>query len=107
MPKVKFIEIDGTEHVVDATAGLSVMDAAANGNVPGVDADCGGMCSCATCQVIIEPDWIERLAPASDREQQMLEFAAASIKGARLSCQITVTEKLSDLTVHVPETQGH
>ena len=104
MPTIKFIEANGDEHVVSAISGLSVMIAATSKGVPGVDADCGGACSCATCHVIVEEAWVDRLKPAAQTELDMLEFAEAEVTaGSRLSCQIPVTNDLDGLTVHLPE----
>ncbi len=60
MPRVTFYEFDGTRHDVDATNGVSLMRAAVDDNVPGIDADCGGACACATCHVYVDPDWLAR-----------------------------------------------
>ena len=60
MPKVTYIEYDGTEHPVEVPVGLSVMRGAVNNNVPGIDADCGGECACATCHVYVDPAWLDK-----------------------------------------------
>ena len=75
MPRVLYIEADGTEHSADAPEGWTVMEGAVKNNIPGIDADCGGACACATCHVYVEPEWLERLGPQSDMEQSMLDFA--------------------------------
>ncbi len=105
MPKVTFLETDGTAHVVEAEAGASVMSAAFDNAVPGIDADCGGLCACGTCHVYIAKDWMDRLAESTDEEKQMLVFAESSNERSRLSCQITLTDELNGLTVHLPEFQ--
>ena len=61
MPKITYIEHNGAEHVVDAKTGLSVMRGAVDNNIPGIDADCGGECACATCHVYVDPDYVDRL----------------------------------------------
>jgi 2Fe-2S ferredoxin len=105
MPKIKYIAADGTETVVEAKVGQSVMLTAINNNVPGIVAECGGACSCATCHVHVEPEWYDRLPPPEDMEKDMLEFAMEPDETSRLSCQIKVTEELDGLVVHTPESQ--
>ena len=105
MGKVTCIESDGTEHVVDIPNGLSVMEGATNAGVPGIDADCGGACSCATCHVHVDAAWLEAVGPASANEQEMLEFAVDPQPNSRLSCQIGMRPALDGLIIHVPETQ--
>ena len=106
MPKLKFIEANGEEHIVRAVPGLSVMVAGTSNGVPGLDADCGGACSCATCHVVVEKEWLDRLKPAAQNEIDMLELTAVEgTEGSRLSCQITVTDELDGLTLHIPEEQ--
>jgi 2Fe-2S ferredoxin len=107
MPKVTYIEFNGTEHVVDVPLGLSVMRGAVDNNVPGIDADCGGECACATCHVYLEPIWLEKIGtpPPGSQEASMLSFAAVAQPNSRLSCQITMTEELDGLTLRMPEGQ--
>jgi 2Fe-2S ferredoxin len=105
MPKITYIAVDGTETVVEAKIGQSVMLTAVNNNVPGIVAECGGACSCATCHVHVDPDWYDRLPPPQDMEKDMLEFAIDPDATSRLSCQITVTEELDGLVVRTPESQ--
>lgn len=107
MPNVTYIEYDGTAHTVDVPAGLSVMRGAVDNNVPGIDADCGGECACATCHVYLEPEWLAKIgtpAPGS-QEASMLSFAAVAQPNSRLSCQITMTDELDGLVVRMPEGQ--
>jgi 2Fe-2S ferredoxin len=107
MPRVTFIEHDGTAHRVEAPVGLPLMRAAVNNNVPGIDADCGGECACATCHVYVDQAWLERIGlpvPGS-MEESMLSFAAVREPNSRLSCQITMTEALDGLVVRMPEGQ--
>ena len=73
--------------------------------VPGIDADCGGQCACATCHVYVESDWIDRVGPRNDAEEDMLSFAAITKDNSRLACQIEVTPQLDGLVVHTPEGQ--
>ena len=105
MPKVTFIAHDGTPHEVQATAGQSLMLAAVTNGVPGIDADCGGACACATCHVYVGAPWAEQLPPQSQMEQEMLNFSAEFRPESRLACQIPVTDALDGLTVSMPEAQ--
>jgi ferredoxin, 2Fe-2S len=107
MPQVTYIEFNGAEHCVDVPLGTSVMRGAVDNNVPGIDADCGGECACATCHVYVDPAWLAKTGlpvPAS-QEASMLSFAAVAEPNSRLSCQITMTEELAGLVVRMPEGQ--
>ncbi|MEQ8751778.1 MAG: 2Fe-2S iron-sulfur cluster-binding protein [Amphiplicatus sp.] len=106
MPKITYIEQNGTEHVVEADAGLSVMEAAIRNMVPGIDADCGGACACATCHVYVDEAWRAKTGKAEAMEESMLDFAYEPKENSRLSCQITVTADLDGLVVRLPEFQG-
>lgn len=105
MPKVTFIEHSGKEHVVDAAAGLSVMEAAVKNLVPGIDADCGGACACATCHVYVDAAFAAKIPEKSDMEQTMLDFANEVTADSRLSCQIKITPELDGLVVRLPASQ--
>lgn len=106
MPKITFIENNGKEHVVDAASGLSVMEAAVKNMVPGIDADCGGACACATCHVYVDDAWKEKAGKAEAMEESMLDFANEPNENSRLSCQINVSDALDGLVVRLPEFQG-
>lgn len=105
MPKITFIEFDGTAHEVDMPAGGSVMEAAVSNNVPGIDADCGGACACATCHVFVGEQWLDKMGERGEMEQSMLDFAENVRLNSRLSCQIPLTEELDGLVVDMPESQ--
>jgi 2Fe-2S ferredoxin len=105
MAKITYIEFDGTEHTVDVRNGLSVMEGAIKNNVPGIDADCGGACACATCHVYVDDAWREKIDKASAMEESMLDFAQGVEPNSRLSCQIRVTDALSGLIVRLPQDQ--
>lgn len=105
MPKITYIESNGKEHVVDAPIGQTVMEAAVKHAVPGIDADCGGACACATCHVYVPDEWLARLEPQSEMEQSMLEFAENVRPSSRLGCQIKMEAKLDGLEVQTPESQ--
>jgi 2Fe-2S ferredoxin len=106
MPKITFIEQNGTEHVVDAETGVSVMEAAVKNMVPGIDADCGGACACATCHVYVDDAWREKTSKPESMEESMLDFAYEPKETSRLSCQIKVSAALDGLIVRLPEFQG-
>lgn len=105
MAKIKYIEHNGKEHTVDVKPGLSVMEGAVKNLIPGIDADCGGACACATCHVYVHAEWLSKLDPKSEMEKTMLDFAEHVKDTSRLSCQIKVTEALDGLTVTMPESQ--
>jgi len=106
MPKITYIEHNGSEHTVDATTGVSVMETAIKNMVPGIDADCGGACACATCHVYVDEAWLEKVGKPEAMEESMLDFAAEPKSNSRLSCQISVTDDLDGLVVRLPEFQG-
>lgn len=107
MPTITYIEFAGREHRVEVPVGASVMRGAVNNNIPGIDADCGGECACATCHVYVEDAWLAKTGtpPAGSQEASMLSFAALARPNSRLSCQITVSEALDGLIVRLPEGQ--
>ena len=105
MAKITFIQPDGSQTVVDATPGVTVMEAAKLNLVPGIEAECGGACACATCHVYVDDTWVERTGAPSQMEEDMLDFAFDVRKESRLSCQIKVTPALDGLIVRVPEKQ--
>lgn len=106
MPRITYISASGTSETVEVASGLSVMEGAIRNSVPGIDADCGGACACATCHVYIDATWTERLSPASAMETSMIEFAAEAKDNSRLSCQIKVDDQMDGLIVHLPDHQG-
>ena len=105
MPKVICIEHSGTRHEVEVPVGHSVMRGAVDNGVPGIDADCGGECACATCHVYVDDAWKGRVGAASEQEASMLGFVDSVKDTSRLSCQIKVTPELDGLVVHLPESQ--
>jgi len=107
MPSITYIEHDGTVHQVEADTGLTLMEGAVNNDVPGIEAQCGGGCSCATCHVYIDPAWEGKLPEQDAMENAMLSMSASGLQeNSRLSCQITVTDQLDGLVVQMPEFQG-
>ena len=106
MPTIHYILKDGSTRSIDAKPGSSVMENAVRNNVRGIDAECGGCCSCATCHVYVDDSFIALLPPADDMENDLLDGVASERQpGSRLSCQITMTADLDGLIVRVPETQ--
>jgi 2Fe-2S ferredoxin len=105
MAKVTFIQFSGDETTVDVANGTSVMRAALDNLVPGIDADCGGECSCATCHVLVSADWMEKTGQASEQENSMLDLNPDREDRSRLSCQIEMSDELDGLVVNLPEFQ--
>ena len=105
MAKITFIEKNGTVHEVEVENDLTVMEAAVNNLVPGIDADCGGACACATCHVYVNDAWLEKSGAIGDMEDTMLDFAEDRQDNSRLSCQIKVSDELDGLIVTTPESQ--
>jgi 2Fe-2S ferredoxin len=106
MTKVTFIEYHGVEHVVEANPGRSLMRAAVDNDVPGIDAICKGCCSCATCHCFIEEAWAARIPPPTETELGVLENIWDKRAISRLSCQIVLTEELDGIIVRLPDSQG-
>jgi ferredoxin, 2Fe-2S len=105
MPKLTIIEFNGKEHHLEADEGKSVMQAAVDSMVPGILADCGGSCSCATCHCYVDESWVLRLPAATSAEQEMLECVLDMQANSRLSCQLRTTSQTDGLIVRLPESQ--
>ena len=105
MVKITFIEFDKTEHTIDADEGMSLMEVALQNDVPGIDADCGGACACATCHVYVDKSWVEKTGEAEQMEQDMLDFAFDVNEQSRLSCQVKITDDLDGIIINLPEKQ--
>ena len=105
MPKITFISHEGEERQVEAENGISVMENAVKNNIPGIDADCGGACACATCHVYVDEAWREKVGKRAEMEEDMLDFAFDVRENSRLSCQIEVRDELDGLIVRTPEKQ--
>ena len=106
MAKIKYIEHNGKEHEIDVANGLTVMEGAVQNNITGIDADCGGSMACATCHVYVKEEWFNKLPKKEDGEEDMIDMAYQPNKSSRLSCQLTVSDKLEGLTVNIPEKQA-
>lgn len=105
MAKIKYIEFDGREHEIEVKNGLSVMEGAVRHNIPGIDADCGGACACATCHCYVDEAFLDVTGRPSAMEESMLDFAENVQPNSRLSCQIRVSDDLDGLIVRLPENQ--
>ena len=106
MSKITYIEHNGKSHTIEVPKELSVMEGALQNNIPGIDADCGGACACATCHVYVDEKWFDKLQKKEDAEQDMLDMAFEPKKFSRLSCQITATDELDGLVVKMPSKQA-
>lgn len=106
MPRVTYIEANGTEHLVDVPEGTSAMDAAVTNGIPGIDGDCGGQAACATCHVFVDPAWLDTTGRADpETELPLLELAEGPQDNSRLACQIRLTPELDGLVLRMPEAQ--
>ena len=106
MPKITYIEHNGKLHQIEVPNGLTVMEGAVQNNIPGIDADCGGSCACATCHVYVDEKWFDKLPKKENAEEDMLDMSHQSNKFSRLTCQITVTDELDGLVVKMPSKQA-
>lgn len=106
MTKITYIAHDGTRFDVDAANGSTVMENAIRNSVPGIEAECGGACACATCHVYVDEAWSAVVGTPEAMEEDMLDFAFDVRPTSRLSCQIRVSDELEGLVVNIPERQG-
>jgi 2Fe-2S ferredoxin len=106
MVQITFIDSTGQSRSVSAEEGSTVMEAALRNSIPGIEAECGGACACATCHVYVDDAWVAKIPPAQPMEEDMLDFAFDVRTGSRLSCQIRVTAETDGLVVSTPERQG-
>jgi 2Fe-2S ferredoxin len=105
MPTVRLIEFGGREHQIEVASGTSVMSAAVQNGVPGIDGDCGGACACGTCHVFVDEAWLGKTGERTSTEEDLLSFASGTDANSRLSCQIVITEALDGLVVRLPANQ--
>jgi len=106
MVHINFVEADGRTFEVDAPEGWSLMEAAFHNGVEGIEAECGGSCTCATCHVYVDERYLDKLKPVQPNEDEMLECTATErLPTSRLSCQIELTDALDGIVVNIPETQ--
>ena len=106
MPKITYNTSDNKTHTIDVQNGLTVMEGAIQNDIPGIDADCGGGMSCATCHVYVNEEWPDKLPEKEDGEEDMLDMAFEPKKNSRLSCQLIVSDILEGLVVSIPSKQG-
>ena len=106
MSKITYIEHNGKSHTLDVENGLTVMEGAVQNNIPGIDADCGGGCACATCHVYVDQKWFNKLSKKENAEQDMLDVAFEPNSFSRLSCQIIISDELDGLVVKMPSKQA-
>ena len=106
MVKITFIDSEGTGRTVEGEAGSTVMETAIRNDIPGIVAECGGACACATCHVHVAEEWKEAVGEPEPMEEDMLDFAFDVKPTSRLSCQIRVRPELDGLDVHTPQDQG-
>ena len=105
MAKITYITYENQIHTVEVQNGLTVMEGAVQNDIPGIDADCGGGMACATCHVYVKEDWFNKLPKKTEGEDDMLDQAYEPNSSSRLSCQITVSDEINGLVVHLPEKQ--
>ena len=105
MAKINYITHDNQTHTIDVQNGRTVMEGAVQNDIPGIDADCGGSMSCATCHVYVKEDWFDKLPNKEMGEDDMLDQAYEPNSSSRLSCQIMVSDNLDGLCVYMPEKQ--
>lgn len=103
MPKVTFVEPSGVKHEIDAETGHSLMEVAVANDVPGIEADCGGSCACATCHIFVDEAWRATVGEMDEIEDSMLDIAENRAENSRLSCQIPISDELDGLIVNIAE----
>ena len=106
MPNITFIDAQGESRTVEAETGSTVMETAIRNAIPGIEAECGGACACATCHVYVDEAWAGVVGEPSPIEEDMLDFASDVRPNSRLSCQIRLTDAMDGLVVTTPERQG-
>ena len=106
MPKITYRTQNNKTHIIDVQNGLTVMEGAIQNDIPGIDADCGGGMSCATCHVYVDEEWLDKLPVKEDGEEDMLDMAFEPKKNSRLSRQLIVSDTLDGLVVNIPSKQG-
>ena len=98
---VTFVTVDGSRVSAQAEPGSRLLEVGQNAGMP-LEGTCEGQMACSTCHVIVSPDWFDKLPPASNEEEDMLDLAAGVGRTSRLSCQIELTEALDGLAVRIP-----
>tara|TARA_B100001027_G_C16084300_1_gene248728 strand:- start:159 stop:479 length:321 start_codon:yes stop_codon:yes gene_type:complete len=106
MPKITYKTNDDRSYTINVENGLTVMEGAVQNDIPGIDADCGGGMSCATCHVYVNDEWLDKLPKKEEGEDDMLDMAFEPKKNSRLSCQLIVSDTMDGLVVNIPSKQG-
>ena len=105
MPKIVFVDFQGEKRSIEAPVGDTVMEVATSNDIPGIDADCGGACACATCHIHVDAAWEQIVGKPGELEAEMLEVAEGVEESSRLACQVHITEDMDGLVVTTPESQ--
>lgn len=105
MAKITFVSHDGVETVLEADSGTTIMNVAVDNGLSGIDGDCGGECSCATCHIMLDDNWMEKLGKTSEQEESMLDLNPDRTDNSRLGCQIPVTDEIDGIVIQLPEFQ--
>lgn len=105
MVRILYVTFHGEKHETEVAGGSTVKDGAVDSMIPGIEADCGGACACATCHVYVDPGWIDAVGAPAAMEVEMLQFVNDRRENSRLSCQIRVTDALDGLIVRMPSSQ--
>src|ERR1700743_2393127 len=106
MAKITFVDHGGKSRPINVENGATVMEAAIRNAIPGIEAECGGACACATCHVYVDEAWRAKVGDPTPMEEDMLDFGSDVRPNSRLSCQIKVTEELEGLSLSTPERQA-
>ena len=106
MTHITFVTHGGERYEVESPNGTSAMEAAIRNSVPGIDAECGGACACATCHVYVDEAWTKLVGEPEAMEEDMLDFAVDMRPNSRLSCQIRISDALDGLVLSIPERQS-
>ena len=106
MINVTYVDFSGVSRTVAAEEGSTVMETALKNAIPGIEAECGGACACATCHVYVDEEWLPKIPKAEQMEEDMLDFAFDVRRNSRLSCQIRLRPELDGLRVRTPEKQA-
>src|ERR1700748_1191977 len=106
MAKIRFVDHSGETRIIDVENGATVMEAAIRNSIPGIEAECGGACACATCHVYVDEAWAGKVGAPTPMEEDMLDFGFDVRPNSRLSCQIKVSDELDGLVVSTPERQA-
>ncbi|MBY6063268.1 2Fe-2S iron-sulfur cluster-binding protein [Pseudidiomarina sediminum] len=105
MPRAIYIDAKGNQFEADIPVGQNLMEGAVDNMIDGILGECGGVMACATCHVYVAKEWQDKLPPASEREDDMIDMAIEPEENSRLSCQIEMTEALDGITVYLPRSQ--